>query len=292
MTVLVETTKVSPALAQFTDPTTPLPPSLFVAWTGTNASQNLNVLGSPNGGVWNDSNKTVLPETDLQGPALASGNGAPLYVAWTGTDQNHHLNIEFSNNGRQFQGKVTLGETSLHSPALAYSGNALYLAWTGTDNRVNVATLGASGANFGKILSKVTLDETSAVGPALAAVGQHLYLAWSGTDSQHRLNVIESINGGAVWGSKVTLNETTAFQPALTIFGNAAHGMVYLAWTGSDSAHHLNYLAAPLGSTAFSGKQTISETSVAGPALAEFQGKVYVSWAGTDSENHLNVKQL
>lgn len=292
MTVLVETTKVSPALAQFTAPTTPLPPSLFVAWTGTNAAQNLNVLGSPSGGVWNDGDKTVLKETDLQGPALASGFGSPLYVAWTGTDSAHHLNIQFSTDGRRFQGKITLGETSFHSPALAYSGNALYLAWTGTDKRLNVAKMGTSDANFGKILSKVILDETSDNGPALAAVGQNLYLAWSGTDSQNRLNVIESADGGAGWGCKATFNETTPFQPALAIVGNAAHGMVYLGWTGTDASHHLNYMTAPLGSTAFGGKQTIGQTSVAGPALAEFQGKMFISWAGTDSENHLNVSPI
>lgn len=292
MTVLVDTTKVSPALAQFTDPTTPLPPSLFVAWTGTNAAQNLNVLGSPNGGVWNDSDKNVLRETALQGPALASGFGSPLFVAWTGTDNAHHLNIQLSTDGHRFHGKVTLDETSLHSPALAYSGNALYLAWTGTDRRLNVATLDASAANFGKILHKVILDETSDNGPGLAAVGQNLYLAWSGTDPQQRLNVIESTNGGAGWGCKTTLNETTPFQPALAIVGNAAHGIVYLGWTGSDASHHVNYMTAALGSTAFGGKQTIVQTSVAGPALAEFQGKIYVSWAGTDSENHLNVTPI
>lgn len=54
MTVLVETTKVSPALAQFVDPSTPMAPSLFVAWTGTNAAHNLNVLGSFTGSGWHE----------------------------------------------------------------------------------------------------------------------------------------------------------------------------------------------------------------------------------------------
>jgi len=289
-TVLPETTNANPALARFVDQTSTLPPALFVAWTGTDSANHLNVLGSTNGNVWDDNRKVVLPETDLQGPALASGHNAALYAAWTGTDSDHHLNVVFSMDGRQFGGKVTLGETSFHSPALAYSGHSLFLAWTGTDRRLNVARLAATGANFGQILSKVTLNETSDQAPALAAVGQTLYLAWSGTNSQHNLNVIESVNGGDSWQGKATLNETTAMQPALAIHPRSR--AVYLAWTGTDSAHHLNYLIARLGSTVFSQKQTIDQTSSAGPALAEFQDVMYVSWSGTDAEHHLNVAPL
>jgi hypothetical protein len=289
MTILVETTKVSPALVQYVDPVTPMPPSLFVAWTGTNSAHNLNVLASPNGGTWNPNAKVTLQETDLDGPALAAGPGSPLFVAWTGTDAEHHLNFDRSTNGKNFDGKVTLSETSLHSPAIAYSDNTLFLAWTGTDSRLNIATLGSSGSNYGKILHKVTLGETSGVAPALAAVGRHLYLSWSGQDAQHRLNVIESIDGGATWRNKVTMDETTEHQPALAIYGNAAHGLVYVGWTGTDPQHHLNFMHAPLGTTAFTGKQTLRDTSVAGPALAEYQGKIYIAWAGTDNENRLNV---
>lgn len=292
MTILVETTKVSPALTSFVDPATPMQSSLYVAWTGTDSAGHLNVLGSPNGSAWNNNAKVTLAETDLDGPALATEAGAPLFAAWTGTDANHHLNVIHSTNGKKFEGKVTLGETSKHGPALAYSGNLLYIAWTGTDSRLNVATLESSGAGFGRILSKVTLQETSSAAPALAAVGRNLYLSWSGNDAEHQLNVIASLDGGNTWRDKVTLTETTTMQPALAIYGNASHGLLYLGWTGTDSQHRLNYLHAQLGTTAFKGKHTLDDTSVAGPALTEFNNKIYIAWAGTNSENNLNIAPL
>lgn len=285
MTILAETTTVSPALVSFGR--AGVMPALYVSWTGTDPQHSLNVLGTHNPGVWPDSQKITLPQQDLDGPALAGGPA--LFAAWTGVDAQHHLNVIRSYDGREFQGKVTLGETSNFGPALAYSDGALYIAWTGTDGRLNVASSFDEGKTFG---NKVTLAETSGAAPAIAAAGRTLYLSWSGTDQDHHLNVIESKDGGRSWVGKVTLGETTTQQPALAVTGNAAHGTLYVAWTGTDSDHHLNYLHSPTDHLAFSGKQTIADTSIAGPALGVYNQHVYISWAGTDPEHHLNVAPL
>lgn len=73
--------------------------------------------------------KTTLPESAIGAPALANVNQytAPLAIAWTGTDQTHHLNVTYSNDGTTFSGKITLNETSIDGPGLAF-GNKTYIS--------------------------------------------------------------------------------------------------------------------------------------------------------------------
>src|SRR3954454_9149604 len=81
----------------------------------------------------------------------------------------------------------------------------------------------------------------------------------------------------------VNLPETSPFAPAVASF----NGKIYIAWTGTDSGHHLN-VESSSDSTYFSNKVTLPESSIAAPALAVFGGKLYIAW--TDTAHHLNVE--
>jgi hypothetical protein len=97
--------------------------------------------------------------------------------------------------------------------------------------------------------------------------------------------------------SKVTLGELSHDGPAfwtLPADGAPQGPLTVLAWTGTD--RRLNFLYSNNG-TAFFGKVTLSETSIARPAVVRGTGAdgqastapVALAWTGTDAGRHLNV---
>lgn len=284
--VLSETAIGGPALANVYPDASPL----ALGWTGTDPEHHLNVAYSDDGQAF--SGKITLNETSIDGPGLAFGNGS-AYIAWTGTDAQHRVNVGRAGNPLTLAGfqKATLNETSSHGPVLAFGNNLLYLAWVGTDAARSLNVISSSdGVTFA---NKVTLRETSVAGPALYFSAGVLYLLWSGTDQQHSLNISQSTDGITFTG-KITLNETGDSHPAL---GRLISGAFWLAWTGRDSARSLNTLhngEFATGPTGLGHKQTYSDTSIAGPALAaiEFGHELIIGWTGTDQAHHLNVSLI
>src|SRR5258708_37776767 len=96
--------------------------------------------------------KTTLAESAIGAPALANvnPNTDPLAIAWTGTDQTQHLNVIYSSDGSIFSGKVTLNETSIDDPGLAFGNGNGFIAWTGTD--------GTHQDNLGRPPTRTTFD--------------------------------------------------------------------------------------------------------------------------------------
>lgn len=148
--------------------------------------------------------------------------------------------------------------------------------------------------------SKVVLPETSLDGPALwtqrgpmAPVGPAAVLAWTGTDS--RLNY-EYTNNGVSFFGKQTLSETSFVRPAVVrgTGEGAVVAPVALAWTGTDSGHHLNVLYAVPGAAPM--KLTLwSDNSFNSPALEWLSGDtktLLLVWAGTDAGHALNVQPV
>jgi hypothetical protein len=73
--------------------------------------------------------------------------------------------------------------------------------------------------------------------------------------------------------------------PARAVF----HGQLWLAWTGSDTQHHLNTAVSADGAT-FGQVATIAVSSDDGPALTLVHGasssqpdRLYLAWTGTGS---------
>lgn len=102
-------------------------------------------------------------------------------------------------------------------------------------------------------------------------------------------------------GAKVTLSETSIDGPAF--WTNAPTGEPgapaddLVAWTGTDSAHHLNLMRVNHSSSngfTFDNKRTLAETSFIRPALVvqpqqDTPYEIYLAWAGTNIAHSLNV---
>ena len=82
--------------------------------------------------------------------------------------------------------------------------------------------------------NKVVLGDTSQLTPTLTSANGKLYLGWKG-DGNDFLNVENSANNGASFGSKYTSFETSPQAPVLCTH----NGRVYIAWKG-DGNDNLN----------------------------------------------------
>jgi hypothetical protein len=229
--------------------------------------------------------KTTLPERAIGAPALAnlSPNVDSLAIAWTGTDPTHHLNVIYSDDGKNFSGKVTINETSIAGPGLAFSLGNGFIAWTGADETHHVNVGRSPNPTTFAGLNKVTLNETSPYGPALAFGNNQLFLAWTGTDEKHSLNVISS-SDGITFSNKVTLGETSGDGPSLLFIDK-----LYLLWSGTDENHSLNIMQSADG-IHFTNKITLSDSSDFHPGLVlAISGSFYLAWTGRDAAHSLNT---
>ncbi|MGO8949641.1 MAG: hypothetical protein ACLQUY_18715 [Ktedonobacterales bacterium] len=142
------------------------------------------------------------------------------------------------------------------------------------------------------------LPDTSIDGPALWTPSSYQLtsgsfdpvsvLAWTGTDGAHHLNV-ETSQDGINYQNKVILNETSFTRPSVIVVPTATSNVVVIAWTGTDSAHHLNVIYDVYGSPQ---KVILPEVSSYAPSLAYFGGQIWIAWTGNDSGQSLNVRAL
>jgi hypothetical protein len=238
------------------------------SWVGIDGFSGVGYIGS------ND----VL-QAGVQQHVDAQGNAT--YVAWVewfapGSTQGSIQSI--SNN------KVTLGDTTPLTPAIASLNGLLYLAWRGDGNdNLNLMVSSDNGRTFG---GKFTSPETSTQAPALTVNNGVLFIAWKG-DSNDNLNVA-SVNtnaNGAPTGfaNKVTVPDTSPLSPALA----SLNGSIYLAWKG-DGNDNLNVSVSTDGGKTFGNKMTSPETSPLPVALAANNGQLYIAWKG-DGNDNLNV---
>lgn len=283
-------------------------------------------------------NKAILPDTSIDGPALASVDNETV-LGWTGTDAAHHLNVETSMDGLHYGDKRTLNETSPFRPdvALTRPGGAVAIAWTGSDTNHSLNVLLDV---YGSSPKKLTLrNENSFTAPALL-LGPGFYLAWTGTDTNHSLNImsIGETSTGLQPGTKTILSknssdagpnlargsatvidlswtsrtrqlmiasgddpvflqpgtglpETSAAAPSTNFLGRVlgAENQIWIGWTGTDAAHHLN-LEGSTGNLP-GAKTILADTAIGGPALSfNTSGNTnLLAWTGTDAAHHLNI---
>lgn len=95
-------------------------------------------------------------------------------------------------------------------------------------------------------------------------------------------------------GTKVILGDTSIGGPALfTNPTGSPHAI--LAWTGTDPAHHLNYMTSSDG-LHYANKHILGETSPYRPAIAfDSSGRagfLVIAWTGTDPAHTLNVAYI
>ena len=248
-----ESSNTRPAVAAQGTPTT-----IVLAWTGIDARHTLNLLcqgpacGSAAGGY----KKLILGDWSVASPALVRF-GSGYLLAWAGTDARHTLNVlpfslTTSGSGFRLGAKRILSPFSAAAtPSLALNprNNQLLLSWPAMSpaRQLSFATSGDgvtwSGAQ--------TVDaDTSAAGPSGFAIADTrmpaYWMAWTGDDAGRSLNV-RLTSSFPQWplSGKATLSDTALGAPALGYVGEI--GKTLLAWTGTDTTHHLNVATLSAG---------------------------------------------
>jgi hypothetical protein len=221
---------------------------------------------------------SVLGETAIGGPALASLGDARLGLAWTGNEPAQRVNVATSVDGRGFDGKVVLGETAIDGPALAFGAGRAYLGWTGNEPARRLNVISSPDLSAWSFAPKVTLELSSPFGPALAYGAGRLLIAWA--DPAHRLHVMSSADG-STFADRVALDHFATAAPALAFLD----GRLLLAWRGADD--RVNILASPDGRT-FAGQVTLDQRTVDRPGLGA-DDAVRLVWAGVDANRCINL---
>ena len=303
---LSETSVDGPALASIipglpNDTTTSV-----LGWTGTDAAHHLNVETSSDG--LHFGHKMTLHETSPFRPAvtLLTQTG-PFSIAWTGTDANHSLNVEWDVLGNHPTKLTLFNENSFTAPALLQgesgpNNNLLFLAWTGTDTNhsLNILPITINTTTFTFTLgAKHVLSQFSSnVGPQLSPTGfkpeggtNSIALNWTSRTNKPMVALGTFPDLDFRPDRVAALPETSAFAPDTLLHIEVQNGPMWIGWTGTDAAHHLN-LESTTTYPDFPGPETVlGDTAFGGPALAINAGN-QLAWTGTDAAHHLNIAKF
>ncbi|HEX8729460.1 MAG TPA: polysaccharide deacetylase family protein [Ktedonobacterales bacterium] len=218
-----------------------------VAWIGTDANQTLNVLYDAYGARV----KLILwGETSPYSPALVATSNNTLVLSWTGSNSAHSLNLLMIGVGATLTRgvKTTLWSYgSVTGPSLSYeaSRSEYLLAWAAT---APVRQIAVASSTDGRTWSARTmLNDWSPSTPSLLgivggyyAMPRH-YMAFTSADPEHAL-YFQSSGSFPQWpdaaNAQVRLTESATGAPALGFISGP--GLLLTAWTGVDSARHLN----------------------------------------------------
>ena len=233
---------------------------LYIAWTGTDQNQSLNVMRSSDGGLTFTNKVTIPNENSQYGPALVSAliPVAPklsiqqLVIFWVGTDPQHQLNLMTSqDDGAVFHNKQILGDSSVDSPTAISGEQGLTLAWTDVNRQMHVTTNLGSG---NPSLQQIDHQE-SHFRPALFEYrypdgrGTGLTMAFSGTDDEHSIYALYSFDPNYADFNHYNLRQTLPDSsppagPTMAALNPYDATTSFLCYVRGDN-HHLNLIPAP-----------------------------------------------
>ncbi|HZC05526.1 MAG TPA: hypothetical protein VE338_07790 [Ktedonobacterales bacterium] len=267
-----------------------------IAWAGTDSLHHINVMTSADGLHYG--NKVKLNELTVNRPAvvqMSASAGKAVAIAWRGTDTAHRLNVMFDVYGARKA--LILNETSSTGPALTvYKGNLL-LAWVGVDANHSLNILPITLSSFTPQTKTILRQFSSSAGPTLTVInkGSSSDLALGWITPARRLNLAQSTDGVHFTSALGPgLPQTSVSSPDALFFTSEGGPEYWLAWTGTDTNHHLNIQWTthyPQWPSAASTKTVLPEWALGGPSLG-FRDGVVIVWTGTDPAHHLNVARL
>ncbi len=190
--------------------------------------------------------------------------------------------------------KMTLNETSIDGPAIAWEYPGAVIAWTGTDaqHHINLMT-SADGLHYS---NKRILPETSLWRPAITYFASlrgapygAILLAWTGTDARHSLNFESISTPDYKVTQKITFwGETSFTAPAIGLIGGDVNSDIYLAWAGTDKAHTLNIIhrttyPATQEKRTLWGWSSLSRPNLFSDLSNDSKGALILSWTGVNN---------
>lgn len=272
-------------------------PQVILAWTGTDAAHHLNVLTGSDG--FHYGAKRTLSETSPYRPAVTFSSGGAagfVVVAWTGTDSAHTLNVEYLDaRTLSLARKITFwGNTSFGAPGVAvFGGGELALVWTDKAQNLTVMRISPQGQVLGKTQVGAASANAESTNVSYDPGRGQLLLSWIEPAQFVSSLFFSTSTDASQWTPERYIAETSGFAPSMVGIKATNMPTHWLAWTGTDSAHHLNvqYTESFPDWTNVNSKTTFRETDLGAPALG-YVGqpqRMLVAWTGTDAAHHLNV---
>ena len=120
-----------------------------------------------------------------------------------------------------------------------------------------------------------------------------LYLTWSGRGNDRRMWLMRK-NGYGTWQSRQQVNDTdrSDHSPSLA----QLNGKLYIAWTGTDSEHHINVMESADGGVTWTNKVTFRDEprrarSDDAPFLFSDGRALFLVWSGRGSNRHMFIME-
>ena len=260
-----------PALASFEG-------SLYVAFMGLNAGNNLFVASSQTGS--NFPFATMYGNIQLgSAPALASFNGS-LYVAFLGLNAGNNLFVTSSSSGVNFPTATMYSNIKMAgAPAMATFNNQLCLSFRGYNvGNTLYVTCSSDGVNWPAAGAVTNVQMGS--DPSMTAFNGKLYVAFKSNNPSNSLWIASS-SDGVTFTSQLLPNVSMggSSSPALVV----SNGVLYYIYGANDGGNEMLVMASTDGSTwqgpaAYLGVQM----GATGPAAAAFGGGVSVGFQSND----------
>lgn len=241
---LSETSNLNPALLVAPPPGGGSTNVVVIAWIGTDGGHSINVLYDVYGAYGAPRKLTLWGNSSALTPALAWYQGQ-VWLAWTGTNGGHNLNVI----PMGAQGVTPGGQTILWGEAGATSGPALT-----TDTTNHRMLLSASRLYSNNAMYLVSSDGANWSLPPNNQPGNVTYgapamLALPTTQNQFpsrymvvaapwsQLYIVRT-NSDQGWDGTEAVSELSPYAPSVGYLGQG--GNFIMAWSGTDSLHHLN----------------------------------------------------
>ena len=233
-----------------------------LAWLGTDSGHHLNVLYSAPGST--SKKLTLWSDSSFTSPSLewlsVSDQGGTLLLAWAGTDTRHSLNImqiRVTSQGLAQGPKTTYwnyhsaGQPELIQDRTFSSPNRYFLGWSDvTSHRI----MWAVSSDAKTWTQQPSFAERSGSGPSLMGLNEQLthypqfWMAWADmrtdmrTDTSPRVNILyaPTYTQATTNNVKATLPETALGGPVVGFNLYQPGQELVIAWTGTDSLHHIN----------------------------------------------------
>jgi hypothetical protein len=179
---------------------------------------------------------------------------------------------------------TVLGGSSDQGPAMVQFGDLVCAAWSGTDSshHLNFACGNPLVGNF----TTITTNQFSTLAPALAVYQNTVWMAWTGTNNALNIAALPMNGNNMLEAFGVGNNDASNQAPALAVAEINGVQELVMAWTGTDSKHHLN-VASSLNvdpPSTWSATTTLNQLASGGPSLAFWNNNLYIGWTGTDSQ--------
>jgi hypothetical protein len=218
-------------------------PLFFLAFTGNDNDNHINIVSSQDPTQFSSSNdRVVLNDASLFGPSIAFAkfNIQIEYLCLAWVDRNNVINFKYSKDVKSFstQHTIKLGNAKSKNNAILrfiegpdhIGRGELYLLWIDLNNKINIVEIVPVGSEL-TFDEPVTLQQTSDYIPTLERQDDLLCLIW--TDKTSEYKIVSDISENGINGFGQT-NKRIVHANSSSIGGPTSIkfcGYIYILWT-------------------------------------------------------------